>query len=328
MLLRGLFIGSVSIGLLTFAREAWHVFVLRILLGASGGVTSTTIALGVSIIPAARLSLGMGLIQTSQSIGNAVGPLAGAFAAPVLGFRGTFVASSALMAVLIVAIALFVREPARSRQRSTVELGAIERLALIVRARKLQAADPGDPHVPAAFSLSSTLVPLQMQQLAGTNDATFVVGLAFTVNALGLAVGGAVFGWLAGKFGNEPMALIALALMTVVTVPQTFVTDNAQLVILRALAGFAAGGVLPTLRAHLAREASPRSGDQPQSRRGVRVAQSSPRRRRHHRPGARLDRRGHLGHRRDPPGERLSSRRYGCVVFLDVAAGFGGPRDR
>jgi DHA1 family multidrug resistance protein-like MFS transporter len=201
--------------------------------------------------------MGMGLIQTSQSIGNSLGPLLGSVGSALLGFKGTFIVSSAMMLLLVAAVGLFVREPERSKRTSTVELGAMQRLALIVRAPRLQAPIVATLTYQAAFMLSSTLVALHMEQLTGARaDATFLVGLAFTVNALGLAVGGGVFGWLAGRYGDVRMSIIALLLMAAVTAPQTFVNEALVLVVLRALTGFAAGGVLPALRAHLGREAS------------------------------------------------------------------------
>lgn len=71
------------------------------------------------------------------------------------------------------------------------------------------------------------------------------VGGAFSVGTAGLVVGGIVFGRLADRYGRRPMIIVAALGFSAFTWLTTFAQTYEQFLVLRALDGFAIGGVMP-----------------------------------------------------------------------------------
>ncbi|MFN8535382.1 MAG: MFS transporter [Dehalococcoidia bacterium] len=257
MLLRGILGGGISVGLLSLATQAWHVLVLRILVGAAGGVSSTVAALAAAILPPARLAMGMGLIQTFQAIGTSIGPLLGGLGAATIGYRGVFLTSGLFMVMVSGLAAFLIREPPRPARASTEQSSPWQNLSLVLGSARLRAPIAGLFVSQSAYLLGLTLLGLQVQQLGGGgSEGDALVGLVLTANAAGLALGATSFGWLADRLGAEPTALIALLLSALLALPQVWLTDPAIFVAVRAVAGFGVGGILPVLQGQLAREAA------------------------------------------------------------------------
>lgn len=257
MVLRALFGSALSIILMGFITQAWHLVVLRALQGATAGTNSAVIALAATVLPAARLGVGMGMLQTAQFLGSSLGPLIGGLGTATLGFKGTFLLSGALLLGMAGLVALLVREPPRPAGASQRRVGLRSRLALVVQAPRLRAPILAILGFQTAWAVSATLLPLHVYAVAGAGtDATASVGLVLTAGALGVAAGAAALGWLGGRKGVRTVALASLAATALLSLPQVWFTQPLQFVPLRFVLGFCAGGVLPSLRAVLGQQAS------------------------------------------------------------------------
>lgn len=251
MVLRALFGAALSLGAMGLATQAWQLVVLRTIQGATAGTNSAIMALAAAVLPANRLGMGMGFLQTAQFLGSSFGPLVGGLASAALGFRGAFgVAGAGLLATAVV-VALFVREPERRQASAAPALSLAGRLAAVSRSPRLRAPILAIFALQSSYAVSITLLPLHVSSLASAADATTWVGLVLTAAALGVAAGAAALGWLGGRLGEQRVALFSLASTAVLVLPQAWFTTPFQFVVLRAALGFCAGGVLPSLRATL-----------------------------------------------------------------------------
>jgi MFS transporter, DHA1 family, multidrug resistance protein len=256
MVVRSLVGGAISIGLMGFATQAWHLLLLRALQGATAGTNSAVIALAASVLPTARLGLGLGLLQTAQFLGGSFGPLLGGVTGAALGYRGSFAGAGASLLAIAGMVALLVREPAVVAARSAPMPGLRQRLATVARAPRLRAPILAILGFQAAYAVSVSLLPLHVYSLtSGGVDAPTAVGAALAAGALGVATGAAVLGWLGGRVGTRTVALLSLAGSGLLSLPQAWLTHPLQFIPLRLVLGFCAGGVLPSLRATLGEEA-------------------------------------------------------------------------
>jgi MFS family permease len=193
-------------------------------------------------------------------MGVSLGPLLGGLAAAAFGFRGAFAITAGLMAVASLVAWLVIREPsgeAAGRRSSGRSLSFAQRLAFISRAPRLRAPLVATLAYQTAYMTSVALLPLHLYSLVGSDaDAPAAVGLVLTVTALGAALGATTLGWLAGRIGAPTIAFVSFMCTALLLIPQSWLTSPAQFAAVRLAMGFAAGGVMPSLRTVLAEEAA------------------------------------------------------------------------
>lgn len=256
MVLRSMMGAGVALGLMGVATQAWQILVLRLVQGATAGTNAAVMALAASVLPQARLSMGMGLLQTAQFLGVSVGPALGGLAFSLIGYRWSFALSAALMVVIAGLVALVVREPRTRSQRGRQSTSLGKRLATVAGARRLRAPILAVLGFQAAYTVSNTLLPLHLASLTVSGaEAASTIGIVLAGGALGAATGSAAFGWLGGHVNPGLIALGALAGTAALTATQFVLTQPWQFILVRILLGFCAGGVLPSLRSALADEA-------------------------------------------------------------------------
>ena len=256
MLVRSMVGAFISLTLLGFVAHAWEVLVLRLFQGATAGTNAAIIALAASVLPQARLSTGMGLLQTAQFLGVSLGPLIGGFTFTTFGFRNAFIGAGAAMFTITLLILLFVREPGGQPARSEKRTSILASLATVGRAPALRWTILAMLGFQAAYSVSNSLLPLQMANLAGSGvESAGIVGTVLASGAIGIAIGSAALGWLGGRIHPARIALGTLLLGALLTAVQVTLTNPVQFVPLRFALGIVAGGIVPSLRSVLAEDA-------------------------------------------------------------------------
>lgn len=108
--MRGLLANIVLFLLMGFTSNLHVLLILRILQGVFGGISTVGLLIISSSSSRERISADIGFFQTFQTLGHLVGPLIGAFAASVFGYRGAFVSVSVVLLVVSVFYYLHVTE--------------------------------------------------------------------------------------------------------------------------------------------------------------------------------------------------------------------------
>jgi DHA1 family multidrug resistance protein-like MFS transporter len=101
--LRGLIVHSIMIFLMGFTTNLHVLLILRICQGLIGGISTIGMVIVSSSSLKERVSLDMGIYQSSMTLGQLVGPPLGSLAAVTLGFKGAFASAS----VVIFAASIF-----------------------------------------------------------------------------------------------------------------------------------------------------------------------------------------------------------------------------
>jgi MFS family permease len=89
---------------MAYVTRAWHVLALRTVQGLFAGYGSLSVAMAAESAPRDRMPQAIGLVQTAQRIGPAIGPVIGGMLAALVGLRGGFLATSLFYAVSLVVI--------------------------------------------------------------------------------------------------------------------------------------------------------------------------------------------------------------------------------
>jgi MFS family permease len=119
--MRGLLSHAVIILMMGFVSSLPVLLVLRIIQGLLGGISTVGFILVSSSSSKERISRDIGLFQNSMTLGQLIGPPAGALAAAMLGYKGAFISASVLVFVTLAFCYFHVKDlPTESKQLSTV----------------------------------------------------------------------------------------------------------------------------------------------------------------------------------------------------------------
>jgi DHA1 family multidrug resistance protein-like MFS transporter len=89
----------VLMAAMAFVTRAWHVLALRAVQGLFAGYGSLSLTMAAESAPRERMPQSIGLVQTAQRLGPAVGPVIGGVLADVVGLRRAFLVTAFFYAI-------------------------------------------------------------------------------------------------------------------------------------------------------------------------------------------------------------------------------------
>jgi len=251
MVQRAMFAGAVIMGLMGLVHNVGQLLILRLLQGAFTGTISASVALVSSVAPKRRLGYSLGLMQMAVFTGASVGPWLGGATADRFGYRVPFAVAAGLLfagglLVLFGARERFTR-PAAHQPGSGQSLRSLLRLPGVMTLLLVY----------LMLNLSSTIVgpifPLFVERLMGTSrGAASTTGMLLAVGGAMAALGAVIVGRSSDRLGHRRVLLLAAACAGLFCLPQAAARTIAQLLVLRVLFGFAAGGMSPSVNALVA----------------------------------------------------------------------------
>jgi DHA1 family multidrug resistance protein-like MFS transporter len=257
----GIAVGAFT-ALMGLSHELWQLITLRALMGMFSGFYGAAIALVATQVPDRRLGYALGWLATGQMTGTLAGPLLGGAIADFAGsYRIGFFVTAALAAVAVTVMWVFVREEFVPGPRETTKSRGSAVRALL--------HTPGLAGIivvliQAQFGVRSIqpLVSLYVQELVGPVPLLATLsGIAFSVTGLADLLVSPLLGKRSDTIGYRRVLLISLLGGAVACLPQAFVTEYWQFVLLRFALGMFIGGTLPVANALLGRVvAAPQRG--------------------------------------------------------------------
>lgn len=263
MLVRATLAGAILAFLLGLARTPLQLLVIRVFQGAVGGTIAAAITLVATETPEDNLGTALGLMQTVQFLGQAVGPVLGGILADALGYRAVFPISSGLMVVALVGVVAFVRErsPVGAQRKAQAKVGRAALRTVLTRTTVVLLVCVGV--IRFGTLMQNPVIPLYIQSLATDQSRlATLAGTVTSITALTSAVAALAVGKLGDRFGQKLVLITSSILIALFFIPQAFVTTVGQLMLLRGVQGIFLGGTMPTTNALLAKSSDP-------ARRGV-----------------------------------------------------------
>lgn len=243
MLLRATLAGSMMLGLMGLVTSPWQLLLLRLLQGSLTGTVAAATVLVSATAPPEKASSRLGALQTFIFFASAAGPFAGGVFADLVGIRASFGVTAALLAASGLMVLFGVREdePFGSDAGEDGASGAGTLpgwrlfpgvLALFVVHLSITAVHPVLP----GFLETIMEEPVRVASLAGQ-----ILGAGALAAALGSLVGGHV----ATRAGVWATVVGALSVAGLASLPQAAVSSVSELFVLRLVADFALGMVIP-----------------------------------------------------------------------------------
>ncbi len=227
---------AVTVGLMGWCQNPWHLLILRIFQGVFGGFVAESIALVGTSVPKDRMGSCLGMLQSGVVGGNLLGPLVGAELSHYFGFRQTFLITGGALLVALALVVLFVREsrssgeqsPARGVAANVRELTALP----VIRAMMVVVFCAH-----ASLMLINPQITLLVRELVAPEQVKRMAGLVTSAPALTSFLMATVWGRLGDRRGHALVLAIAL-LACAVTAPWAAVAGSVwHLMIVRAAMG-------------------------------------------------------------------------------------------
>ncbi len=265
MLIRATAAGCVFTFLMGIAQSPTQLVLTRLIQGFFSGTVAAAVTLVATETPDEHLGRSLGIMQTSQFVGQTIGPLLGGVAADASSYRSVFFMSSGLMLVSVITIITMVRERAPRLAPAAQPAGAPPRARrsplAALRSGVLAAKSNRDTTVLVttlaansfAIAVLSPVLSLYIRELVGDvpNLAT-IAGSVMSVAAFTSSVSAVLLGRLGDRIGQRKVLIYCVIGAALIHVPQAMVTHPNQLLALRAIQGIFMGGIMPTANALLA----------------------------------------------------------------------------
>ena len=256
MLLRSMVGGSLTVGLIYFARDPTQLLILRFLQGATSGTVAAATALVAVETPRNRVGWALGVVTSAVALGGAIGPVIGGLASAVFGLRLVFLGGGVLLLLSTLPVLIIVREsprrPREGRQVGTLELinmrpGAVHALTVLISAQGL---------ISVCNSATQQLLVLRLLEMLSSGVAA-VTGVAFGLAGVASS-GAAVFYTQVTKRLGYVRTTAVSAVMVAVAVSLIAVAPWAAVIVAGvALNGLFSGVVIPATASMIGLETPP-----------------------------------------------------------------------
>ncbi len=255
MLLRAMFGGMVFIALMGFVTTPWELLVLRVMQGLLTGTIAAATVLVAATVPASEAGYGMGLLQTAVYVGATVGPMVGGMVSDLIGNRFTFFVTAAMLGLAGLTVLFFVEEDfvAPDRQKGLLRKSLKPDFSVVLKSPALVYLLLIGFSVQIANAVVNPIMPLFVQQIsANQSRIAAITGLILGIGAFSSALSAAGIGKVSYRVGYSRALMVCMVGALVLQIPQAFVANTTQLLLLRLVTGFFLGGAIPSVNALIA----------------------------------------------------------------------------
>ncbi|WP_040207497.1 multidrug efflux MFS transporter [Neobacillus jeddahensis] len=246
MLIRASLGMGIVIGCMGFAQNVYELIGLRLLQGVITGYSSACMALIATQTDKEHAGFALGTLSTASTAGGLIGPLIGGYLEESVGLQYVFFITGALLLISFIATALFVKESFTRQEKEVLPFKEIWNqvpeknltITLFVTFFVLSLA---------LYSIEPVITIYITQLTENSNHVALLAGMAFSASGLASIIAAPRLGKLSDKLGAQKVILVALIVAGCMFIPQAFVKNPWQLMILRFLLGLASAGLIPSV---------------------------------------------------------------------------------
>ena len=260
MVERAMFGGAIVLAAMGLVQNVQQLLVLRAIQGALTGTVAAATTLVASSTPRERAGYALGLLQMAVWVGASLGPLLGGVVSDTWGYRAAFFVTGALLFIAGLLVWRLVHEEFTPvpRDKTKPSDGFWYGLKIVLRDRNLVSLFSIRTLLQLAVVTLSPVLALFVQSLVppGTRIAS-LTGLISGVQAATSAAGAVTLGRAGDRLGYRRVLLTCAVAGALLYVPQFFVGNPWQLLVLQGAVGLVMSGVLASisaLQAHLSPE--------------------------------------------------------------------------
>ena len=233
--------------LMGFAQSAPQLLILRLFQGSLAGFVAPSLALMASCAPRERTGQALGTLQSALVTGMIIGPLLGGVLAHFMGYRPIFFWTAFCCLSGAIIVIRFVKEdfvPQEKEKRSRLR----ENLRYVFHSPELRVMLFLLILVQFSIVIVAPFLSLYVEYLKFSSEYVgLMTGVVFGITGVANASTAPFWGKRADRIGYQKVLRHSLLGITLFSLPQAFVTNVYQLLILRAGLGVFFSGVIPTI---------------------------------------------------------------------------------
>jgi DHA1 family multidrug resistance protein-like MFS transporter len=186
MLLRALFLGSITFGVAAIASAPWHLAVALFCQGFFSGFVPASVALVSVIVPDSRLNRSLSTVTGMQYLGTTIGPAVGAGLAQMLSYRHSIAVAGIVPMIASLAVLLYVpRDSVAVRAEGSTRRAELEPFRM---SGQFKLAIGALFTLYCMNELIRLATPIALKGLKGSEDVAGEAGLAFSIGGLVSAI--------------------------------------------------------------------------------------------------------------------------------------------
>ncbi|SES16238.1 MFS transporter [Psychrobacillus sp. OK032] len=246
---------ATSVFLMGFVHSVEAFFVLRLFMGIVTGFIPTSLAFISAQTPRNIAGKTMGTLQMGSVSGTLFGPVMGGLLADTFGFQYTFIITSSAVSIAALLVVFGIREIKKVKNKSDHEFSRKTVISGIFHHRLILNVLMITSIVQIGLFSIQPLLSLYVSHLTNSTQVALLAGITFSATGVGSLLFARTWGKLGDSIGYEKVLSALLIIAFIFIIPQAFVTDLWQLIVLRFLFGIASGGLIPITTALIRREA-------------------------------------------------------------------------
>lgn len=257
MLLRASLGMAIVIFSMGFARNVYQLIGLRLLQGVITGYSTACTTLIATQTDKEHAGWALGTLSTSSIAGSLLGPMIGGYIEESFGLQNVFFITGALMIITFITTILFVKEDFNREDKKVLSTKEVwntipnKSLILIMFVTSFILTL-------ALYSIEPIVTVYVTQLSINTSHVALLSGMAFSASGLASIIAAPRLGKLSDKIGPHKVMLGALIVAGIIFIPQAFVRNPWQLMILRFMLGLATAGLAPSVNS-LVKKVTPSS---------------------------------------------------------------------
>ena len=248
ILMRACLSMAICIAAIGLAQNIWQLFALRVATGVLGGYASGAVVLVATQTPKSHTGWALGTLSTGVMAGTLLGPLIGGTLPDLIGVRETFFFAGGAIFAAFLATALLIRE-----DRAPFEKGVRKVVhgawAMIPDRRPVLTMLLTAMLLMLANMSIEPIITVYLGDLVPPGRVVFTAGLVMAASAVGSILTAPHLGRLADRIGAWNVIILCLSVCGLLLIPQAFVTNGWQLILLRFLMGMSLAGLMPAVSA-------------------------------------------------------------------------------
>ncbi|MED4224763.1 multidrug efflux MFS transporter [Neobacillus cucumis] len=246
MLMRASLGMGVVIGCMGFAQNVYELIGLRLLQGVITGYGSACTALIATQTDKEHAGYALGTLSTASTAGSLIGPMIGGYLVESTGMQNVFFITGALLMLSFITTVLFVKENFTRQHKKVLPVKEIWNqvpeksltITLFVTFFILSFA---------LYSIEPIITVYIAQLTKNSTHVALLAGITFSASGLASIIAAPRLGKLSDQFGVQKVIFAALIVAGIMFIPQAFVKNPWELMVLRFLLGLASAGLMPSI---------------------------------------------------------------------------------
>lgn len=237
---------SVVYLLMGFAPNVYILIALSVVQGAITGYSTACNTLIATQTDREHVGYALGTLSTASVAGSLLGPTLSGLIEAALGLQAVYFIISGLLLISFIITLVFVKESFVRKDKKSQGLREIWNL---VPQKELTVVIWITFFVLGIglYSIEPIMTEYVSRLNPNTSHIALISGLVFSATGLSNIISAPRLGKLSDKIGAHKVIMISLIAAGILYIPQAFVKNPWQLLVLRFLLGFAMGGLIPSV---------------------------------------------------------------------------------